>query len=105
VIDCGQVINPDIVRDQMEGAIAFGLTAALYGEITLEDGAVAQSNFHDYPILRHNEMPEIVVSIIDSGDAPSGVGEPGTPPVAPSLANAIFAANGQRLRQLPLRIT
>ena len=105
VIDCGQVINPDIVRDQMEGAIAFGLTAALYGEITLEGGAVTQSNFNDYPILRHNEMPEVVVSIIDSSDAPSGVGEPGTPPVAPALANAIFAANGQRLRQLPLRIS
>ncbi len=104
-VDCGQVVNPDIVRDQMEGGIAFALTAALYGEITLENGAVKQRNFNDYQILRHNEMPEIDVTIIDSSAPPSGVGEPGTPPAAPALANAIFAATGKRLRQLPLRLS
>ncbi len=103
-VDCGQAVNPEIVRDQMEGGIIFALTAALYGEITLKDGAVEQSNFHDYQILRHNETPAISVHILDSTAPPSGVGEPGTPPAAPALANAIYAATGQRLRQLPLRL-
>jgi len=104
-VECGQVVNPDIVRDQMESGIAFALTAALYGEITLENGAVKQSNFNDYQILRHNEMPEVEVVIVDSSAAPSGVGEPGTPPAAPALANAIFSATGKRLRRLPLRLS
>lgn len=105
VVDCGQVINPDIVVGQMQSGINFGLTAALKGEITLEDGAVQQSNFHDYQLLRINESPEIDVHILPSTNPPSGVGEPGTPPVAPALANAIFAATGQRLRELPLRLS
>ena len=104
-VDCGQVINPEIVRDQMEGGIIFALTAALYGEITLKEGAVEQSNFHDYQILRHNETPAISVVVLESTAPPSGVGEPGTPPAAPALANAIYAATGQRLRQLPLRLS
>jgi isoquinoline 1-oxidoreductase beta subunit len=104
-VDCGQVINPDIVHDQMEGGIIFALTAALYGEISLKDGAVEQSNFHDYQMLRHNETPIISVHILDSTAPPSGVGEPGTPPAAPALANAIYAATGQRLRQLPLKLS
>ncbi|MEH6583616.1 MAG: molybdopterin cofactor-binding domain-containing protein [Halioglobus sp.] len=103
-VDCGQVVNPDIVRDQMEGGIVFALTAALHGEITVQDGAVQQGNFHDYPLLRHNEMPEVEVLILDSDAHPTGVGEPGTPPAAPALANAIFAATGQRHRELPLRL-
>ena len=103
-VDCGQVINPGIARDQIEGGLVFGLTAALYGEITLRDGAVVQGNFHDYPMLRHHEMPEVEVILLASDAAPSGVGEPGTPPAAPALANAIFAATGQRLRRLPLRL-
>ncbi|MEH6593427.1 MAG: molybdopterin cofactor-binding domain-containing protein [Halioglobus sp.] len=103
-VDCGQVVNPDIVRDQMEGGIVFGLTAALHGEITVQDGAVQQGNFHDYPLLRHNEMPEVEVLILDSDAHPTGVGEPGTPPAAPALANAIFAATGERHRELPLRL-
>jgi len=105
VVDCGQVINPDIVADQMEGGIIFALTGALYGEISLKDGAVQQSNFHDYPMLRHNETPAISVHVLDSTAPPSGAGEPGTPPAAPALANAIYAATGQRLRHLPLRLS
>ncbi len=103
-VDCGLVVNPDIVTAQMQSGIIFGLTAALKGEITIEDGAVQQGNFHDYQMLRINETPDIQVHLMPSDNPPSGVGEPGTPPVAPALANAIFAATGQRLRQLPLRI-
>lgn len=88
----------------MEGGIIFGMTAALYGKVTLEDGAVVQSNFHDYPLLRMNETPEIEVYIVQSDAAPTGVGEPGVPPIAPALANAIFAATGKRLRELPLTL-
>jgi isoquinoline 1-oxidoreductase/isoquinoline 1-oxidoreductase beta subunit len=105
VVDCGQVINPDIVKMQMESGIIFGLTAALYGEITIKEGAVVESNFDDYPMLRINETPTIRVEIITSQQPPTGVGEPGLPPIAPAVANAVFAATGQRLRSLPLRIT
>ena len=105
VIDCGLTINPDIVKAQMESGIIYGLTAALYGEITLKDGAVQQSNFHDYPALRINESPEIEVVIIESDDAPTGVGEPGLPPIAAAVANGIFAATGKRLRSLPLKLS
>lgn len=100
-IDCGVAINPSIIRAQMEGGIGFGLTAALYGAITLKDGQVEQSNYHDYPLLRIHEMPKIEVHIIPSEAAPSGVGEPGVPPIAPAVANALFAATGKRLRKLP----
>jgi CO/xanthine dehydrogenase Mo-binding subunit len=102
-VDCGLVINPDIVRQQMEGGILFGLSAALYGEISIEDGAVQQSNFHDYRVLRMADSPAIDVHIVPGGAEPSGVGEPGVPPIAPAVANAVFAATGQRLRTLPLR--
>jgi len=105
VIDCGSLVNPDIVKAQMESGIIFGLTAALYGDITLKDGAVQQSNFHDYPILRMHEAPEIEVHIIKSDEAPTGVGEPGTPPIAAAVANAVFAINGKRLRSLPLKLS
>lgn len=105
VIDCGSVVNPDIVKAQMESGIIFGITAALYGEITLKDGVVQQSNFHDYPMLRMNKAPEIDVYIIDSNEAPTGVGEPGTPPIAAAIANAVFAATGKRLRSLPLKVS
>ena len=104
VVDCGLAVNPDVVRSQMESGIVFGLTAALKGAITLEDGRVMQSNFHDYPMLSLAETPEIEVHIVASQSAPTGVGEPGLPPVAPALANAVFAATGQRLRELPLRL-
>jgi isoquinoline 1-oxidoreductase subunit beta len=104
VVDCGVPVNPNLIRQQMESAIVFGLSAALHGEITIDKGQVQQSNFHDYAPLRFNECPEIQVEIMASGDEPSGVGEPGTPPIAPAVANALFALNGQRLRSLPLRI-
>src|SRR2546425_11042126 len=102
-VDCGRVVNPDIVKAQMEGGIIFGLTAALKTEITLENGRVQQKNFHDYQMLRMFESPEIQVHIIPSELSPTGVGEPSVPPVAPALTNAIFAATGKRVRRLPIR--
>lgn len=102
-VDCGIAINPDIVRAQMEGGIGFGLSAALYSAITLKDGHVEQSNFHDYPLLRIGEMPRVEVYIVPSNANPSGVGEPGVPPIAPAVSNALFAATGKRLRTLPFR--
>ncbi len=103
-VDCGTAVNPDVIRAQMEGGIGFALSAALYGEITLKDGVVEQTNFHQYPVLRINEMPVIDVHIVASTEKPSGVGEPGVPPLAPALANAIAAATGKRLRDLPLKL-
>ena len=101
-MDAGYVMNPDGFRNQIEGGIVFGLTAALYGEIDLVDGAAKQSNFHDYKMLRMDETPAIEVAIVNSGTVPvGGAGEPGTPPAAPALANAIFAATGTRLREMP----
>lgn len=104
VIDCGRAINPDIVRGQVEGSIMFGLTAALYGDIQLEKGAVKESNFHNYPILRMNESPEVEVIIVQTEDAPTGVGEPALPPIAPAVANAVYQATGRRLKSLPLSL-
>ena len=102
-IDCGQVVNPDTVTAQMEGCIAFGLTAALYGEITFENGKVKQSNFNNYKMLRINEMPQVEVHILDSTEKMGGVGEPGVPSVAPAVMNALFMLTGKRVRSLPLR--
>jgi len=102
-IDCGPTVNPDGVRAQMEGGVAFGLTAALYGAITFEKGRVKQRNFHDYPILRMNEMPEVEAHIVPSTDKMGGVGETGVPPIAPAVANALFALTGKRVRRLPIR--
>ena len=104
-VDCGLAVNPEIVRAQMESGIIFGITAAKYGAIEFDKGRVRQSNFHDYQLLRMNESPEIEVAIIESAEPPTGVGEPGLPPVAAALGNALFSATGQRLRQLPLRLT
>ncbi|MBN3884613.1 MULTISPECIES: xanthine dehydrogenase family protein molybdopterin-binding subunit [unclassified Nostoc] len=101
-VDCGIVVNPDTVRAQMESGIVYGLSAALYGEITFKDGRVQQSNFHDYPVLRMNEMPKVEVYIVQNTEKPSGVGEISTPPIAPAVCNAIFAATGKRIRQLPI---
>ena len=101
-VDCGGVVNPDTVAAQMEGAIVFALSAALHGEITLRDGAVEQLGFDDYPILRMRDTPEIEVHLVPSRRAPGGVGEPGVPPLAPAVANALYAATGRRLRRLPL---
>ena len=101
-VDCGVVVNPDIIAAQMESAVVYGLTAALYGKITLENGAVVQGNFDSYPMLRMNEMPVVEVHIVPSTEGPGGVGEPGTPPIAPAVVNAIFALTGQRIRTLPI---
>ena len=101
-IDCGTVIHPDIVVAQMQSGILFGLTAALAGEITLAKGRIEQGNFDDYPMLHLAESPQIAVHVIESGERPGGVGEPGTPPIAPALANAFYAATGKRIRRLPL---
>jgi len=105
VIDCGVAVNPDVIKAQMEGGIGFGLAAALVSEITLENGQVVQSNFHDYQVLRINQMPEVEVHIMPSTQPPTGVGEPGTPPIAPAVANAIFAATGKRLYNLPFQLS
>jgi isoquinoline 1-oxidoreductase beta subunit len=103
--DCGLVVNPLTVEAQVQSAIAFGLSAALYGKITLKDGRVEQSNFHDYPVLRMSEMPKVEVHLVTGGDKPTGVGEPGTPPIAPAVANALFALTGKMARVLPLSDT
>jgi isoquinoline 1-oxidoreductase beta subunit len=103
-IDCGTAVNPAGVVAQLESAVVFGLSAALYGEITMREGRVQQSNFHDYRPLRLHEMPVVEVHIVPSTERPSGVGEPGVPPIAPAVANAVFAATGRRLRRLPLRL-
>jgi isoquinoline 1-oxidoreductase subunit beta len=102
-VDCGRYVNPDTIAAQMEGGIAFGLTAALKGQITIDKGRVQQSNFHDYEMLRLNEMPKVEVHIVPSNEAPGGIGEPGTPPIAPAVCNAIFAATGKPIRRLPIR--
>src|SRR5437773_168712 len=100
--DCGILVNPDTVEAQLQGAIVFGLTAALYGEITIERGRVAQSNFSDYRMLQLAEMPTVEVHLVRSDAAPSGVGEAGLPPIAPAVCNAIFAGTGKRIRRLPI---
>jgi CO/xanthine dehydrogenase Mo-binding subunit len=102
-VDCGTVVNPDIVKAQIESGVVYGISAALWGQVTLKNGRVEQSNFHDYRALRMNEMPSIEVHLIRNGEAPGGIGEPGTAVTAPALANAIYAATGKRLRKLPLR--
>lgn len=103
-VDCGVAVNPDVITAQMEGGIGFGLSAALYGAITLKEGRVEQSNFHEYRPLRINEMPKVEVHIVASSEKPTGVGEPGVPLIAPAVANAIFSATGKRLRNLPLKL-
>ncbi|KZX86391.1 hypothetical protein A3715_16380 [Oleiphilus sp. HI0009] len=104
-VDCGQVVNPDIVKMQMESCIVFGITAALHGEIEFVDGGAAQSNFHDYQMLRMNECPEIDVHIVDSAESPTGVGEPGLPPIAAAMGSAIYKATGTRHTRLPFKIS
>jgi isoquinoline 1-oxidoreductase beta subunit len=101
-VDCGTVVNPDTVRAQIESGIMFGVTAALYGEITLKGGRVEQSNFHDYQVLRMNEAPAVEVHIVQNAEPPGGMGEAGTSAIVPAVANAIFAATGKRLRKMPV---
>ena len=102
-VDPGEVINPAGARDQVESGIIYGLTAALYGNITIDGGRVQQGNFHDYRMVRMDNAPYMEVYFIESGAAPGGMGEVGTPPAAPALCNAIYAATGQRIRRLPLQ--
>jgi isoquinoline 1-oxidoreductase beta subunit len=103
-VDCGICVNPAGVAAQMESGVVFGLSAALYGELRFKEGRVQQSNFHDYPLLRLHEMPRVETHILPSAEKSGGVGETGTPPIAPAVANAVFAATGKRLRRLPLRL-
>jgi CO/xanthine dehydrogenase Mo-binding subunit len=102
VVDCGQMVNPSIVESQIESGIVFGLTAALWGDVTITGGQVRQTNFNNYRLLRGNELPELDVHLVESDEAPGGIGEAAVPLVAPALCNAIFAATGQRLRALPI---
>jgi isoquinoline 1-oxidoreductase beta subunit len=104
-IDCGIVINPDSVEAQMEGGFVFGVTAALKGKITLKNGRVEQENFDDYPLLTIDEMPVVETAIVESAEPPTGTGEPGVPAAAPAVANAVFAATGQRVRTLPIKLS
>jgi isoquinoline 1-oxidoreductase beta subunit len=101
-VDCGTVVNPDTVRAQIQSAVIFGITAALYGNITLKNGRVEQSNFDDYQMVRMNEAPAIEVHIVKNSEPPGGMGEAGTSAIAPAVTNAIFAATGKRLRKLPV---
>ncbi|HTN34041.1 MAG TPA: xanthine dehydrogenase family protein molybdopterin-binding subunit [Marinobacter sp.] len=101
-VDCGQVVNPRIIEDQIEGGILFGLSAALYGDIHFKNGEVQESNFHDYKVMSQYDRPEVAVDIVDSNETPTGIGEPGVPPVIPALGNALFALTGKRQRSLPL---
>lgn len=103
-VDCGRVLNPDNVKAQIEGSVVFGLSLALYGELTAKGGVIQQSNFHDYPVLRIPDMPEVEVNFIQSDAPPSGMGEPGVPPVAPALTNALRATTGKRITDLPVRL-
>ncbi len=105
VIDCGFPVNPNLIRQQLESGIVFGLSAALYGDIHIVKGQVQESNYHDFPVLRIDACPLIETDIIPSTEHPEGVGEPGTPPIAPAVANALYALTGQRLRALPLKLT
>jgi isoquinoline 1-oxidoreductase beta subunit len=102
-VDCGTVVNPDTVKAQIEGGVIFGIGGALYGEVTLKNGRVEQSNFHDVRVLRMNETPAIEVHLVRSSEPPGGIGEPGTAVTAPALVNAVFAATGKRIRKLPLK--
>jgi isoquinoline 1-oxidoreductase beta subunit len=101
-VDCGLAINPDNVVAQIEGGIGYGLGAVLHSHVTLNDGVVDQANFGDYEVLRFSEMPKVEVHIVPSSAPPTGIGEPGTPPIGPAVANAVAALTGQRIRELPL---
>jgi CO/xanthine dehydrogenase Mo-binding subunit len=102
-IDSGWVVNPEMLKYQIEGAIFYGLSAALYGEITIRNGRVEQSNFNDYKIVRMDEMPKVEAHILEGQGEQGGGGEPGVPPIAPAVCNAIFAATGKRIRKLPIK--
>jgi isoquinoline 1-oxidoreductase subunit beta len=102
-VDCGRIVNPDIVRAQIESGVVDGISGALWGEVALKDGRVERSNFPNYRVLRVNETPSIEVHLVHNDEAPGGIGEPGTAATAPALGDAIYAATGKRLRKLPLQ--
>jgi len=102
-VDCGAVVNPDNVAAQMEGGVVFGLTVTLKSEVTIKNGRVEQGNFYDHPLPRIDEMPKVETYIVESEEKPTGIGEMGVPPVAPAVANAVFAATGKRIRHIPIR--
>jgi len=102
--DLGRMVNPNIVNQQIESSVIFGLSAALYGEITLKDGRIEQTNFDTYPVVRMPASPKIEAYLVDSTEKPGGIGEPATALISPTVANAVFAATGKRLRKLPLRL-
>jgi isoquinoline 1-oxidoreductase beta subunit len=104
-VDCGVAVNPNVVRQQIEGGLVYGISAALFGKVTIRNGQIEQTNFHDHPVLRMNEMPEVDVILVDSKEAAGGVGEPGTAVLAPAITNAIRAAGGPRLYSLPIELT
>ena len=101
-VDCGIAVNPDVIRAQMEGGIGFGLSPLMYSAITLDRGRAVEGNFDGYRVIRIGDMPEVAVHIVPSAEPPTGVGEPGTPVIAPAVANALFAATGKRFRELPI---
>jgi isoquinoline 1-oxidoreductase beta subunit len=100
-VDCGVPVNPDNIKAQVEGGVGYGLGAILHSKVTLKDGVVDQGNFDTYEVLRINEMPKVEVHVVASAEAPTGIGEPGTPPIGPAVANAVAAATGHRIRVLP----
>jgi isoquinoline 1-oxidoreductase beta subunit len=100
-VDCGVAVNPDNIKAQVEGGVGFGLGAVLHSKVTLKDGIVDQTNFDTYEVLRFNEMPLVEVHIVPSAEAPTGIGEPGVPPIGPAVANAVAVGTGQRVRVLP----
>jgi len=104
-IDCGEYVNPGIIAAQAEGGAIFGASAALFQELTFENGRLQQTNFNTFPVMRMNECPEIETHIVENHEKSGGVGEPGVPCAAPAIANAIFATTGKRIRRLPIRMT
>jgi isoquinoline 1-oxidoreductase beta subunit len=104
VVDCGHYVNPGIIAAQLEGGAIFGASAALYQELTFENGRLQQTNFHTFPVMRMNECPEIETHIVESNEKSGGIGEPGVPCTAPAIANAVFGATGKRVRKLPIRL-
>jgi isoquinoline 1-oxidoreductase beta subunit len=101
-VDCGIAVNPRTIEAQIQGAIAYGLGPVLHSAVTFKDGRVEQSNFHDYLVLRMPDMPRVEVHLLPSREPPGGIGEPGVPPIAPAVANAVFALTGKRIRRLPI---
>jgi isoquinoline 1-oxidoreductase beta subunit len=104
-VDCGQYVNPNIIKAQLEGGAIFGASAALYQELTFENGRLQQTNFNSFPVMRINECPEIETYIVDNQEKSGGIGEPGVPCAAPAIANAVFAVTKKRIRRLPIRLT